>query len=190
MARNEIPQMITLVGPKHVGKTSVGKALARMTGATFIDLDEVIEKKAGCSPRALFEQGPEIFRAAEAEAAALIVTEARENAPIVLASGGGIVDNPAAFDALRGRSVLVYLELDASRAWERIRAAAERSGSLPPFLRGDDPQSIHRNLHERRAAAYRAAADLIVNAAEGGPAKTAAAVLEKVRAMGLAARKL
>ncbi len=181
MARVLLPQLITLVGPKHVGKTSVGKSLARLMEARFFDLDSIIEERTGLSPRTLFERSPETFRTAEAEAAAWIVGEIRQDAPIVLAAGGGLIDNPPALSEFSGKSVLVYLELDAKRAWERIRAAAERSGTLPPFLRGDDPEGIHRALHERRAAEYRKAATLTVDASDSSPAKIAALVLKELR---------
>jgi shikimate kinase len=67
-------ETVLLVGPKHSGKTSAGRALARLwTGknapaAFFTDLDELVEDRTGKSPRALYGEGPEIFRKAEADA--------------------------------------------------------------------------------------------------------------------------
>jgi shikimate kinase len=73
--------VIIIVGPKHSGKTSAGRALARLWEgvaggpepvwpgiARFIDLDELVEARTGKSPRFLYRTGPEVFRKAEAEA--------------------------------------------------------------------------------------------------------------------------
>ncbi len=167
------PQVVTLVGPKHTGKTYAGKALARLIGGRFVDLDEFIEKRTGKTPRTLFEEGVEVFRDAEARAAEALAEgdaparEAPEDHPgavLVVAAGGGLVDNPRALEALRRIGRLVSLRVAAETAWERVAAAAERTGSLPPFLRGDDPQGTHRALHERRTAAYGRIADVEINA--------------------------
>ncbi|MDR0997648.1 MAG: hypothetical protein LBL70_01155, partial [Treponema sp.] len=67
-------EIILLTGPKHSGKTSAGRALVRLLAektdpaASFIDLDELVEDRTGKSPRALYREGPEIFRKAEADA--------------------------------------------------------------------------------------------------------------------------
>jgi shikimate kinase len=63
-------------------------------------------------------------------------------------------------------------------AWARIKAAADESGELPPFLNTDDPQKTHRQLHERRAKLYRELAGFTVSAGNT-PEETAA----KMRAL-------
>jgi shikimate kinase len=162
-----ITPVIVLVGPKHTGKTSAARELARLLGSPWADLDALVEEQAGKSPRALYQEGPEVFR--EAEQQALEGLLAREEG--VIAAGGGIVDNQAAWGLLTGgRFFLVYLEVPVEIAWERIRRAAaspaENPQGLPPFLDTLDPQETHRQLHERRGAAYREAAHLVI-AAEG-----------------------
>lgn len=154
---------VFLVGPKHAGKSSAGRALASRCGGRFIDLDEVIARQSGKSPRALYAGGPDIFRKAEAAAlASLLVADA--GGLWIIAAGGGIIDNPLALVLLDGTDVFltVYLEVAPETAWERISG----EGELPPFLRTEDPQAAHRALHERRAAAYRRFARLCI-AAEG-----------------------
>jgi len=168
-------EIIALTGPKHSGKTSVGRLLAVLCGAQFIDLDDRIQARSGRSPRQLYEQGPAVFREAEDQAlTALIAETAALAGRMVLATGGGIIDNPAAMEKLRGSARLVCLDTDAATAWQRIRRSADREGSLPPFLRAVDPESAHRELHERRMSAYRSLADTSVSTAGREPTAIAA----------------
>ena len=59
--------MITLTGFMGSGKTTVGKVLADFLGCPFMDLDELVVKKAGKSIPEIFAQdGEPAFRALEA----------------------------------------------------------------------------------------------------------------------------
>jgi shikimate kinase len=175
-------RFIVLVGPKHSGKTSAGKALASLLSCGFVDLDELIAQKSGKSPRALYNEGPEIFRKAEARAlAALLESEMTGTSSfLVIASGGGLVDNPDALSVM-GRFPItsVFLDVSAKAAWERIRA----EGELPPFLRTEDPEGTHRTLHERRAAAYRQLASLAIKADGKSPLEIAREVRDGLGAV-------
>ncbi|MDR2741460.1 MAG: shikimate kinase [Treponema sp.] len=165
---------IILLGPKHSGKTSTGRELAKLLGGPFIDLDELIEAQTGKSPRALFKESPGVFQAAELRALeSLFVLRAVEGlaegadsgVPQVIATGGGIIDNAGARRLLLAEDggFLVNLEVSAETAWERVSLEAVRSGELPPFLDAENPREIHHLLHERRAAAYREIARLTVS---------------------------
>jgi shikimate kinase len=198
--------LILIVGPKHSGKTSAGKALARLWGgeggvigggalpgaAIFIDLDEVVEARAGKSPRLLYREGPEIFRRAEEEALRSLLEDPRRGegcagGPVtIVAAGGGLADNREALELVkRDRlALMVYLDVPAETAWERIRAAADKTGELPPFLNTENPRETHRRLHERRGAVYRELAALSLRAG-ATPEETAAVMLRCLRAPGL-----
>ena len=165
-------RFIVLVGPKHSGKTSAGKALASLLSCGFVDLDDLIAQKSGKSPRTLYGEGPEIFRKAEAAAlAALLESEtAGPFSSLVIAAGGGLADNPDALSVM-GRFPItsVFLDVSTKAAWERIQA----EGELPPFLRTENPEGTHRALHERRAAAYRQLASLAIKADGKSPLEIA-----------------
>ncbi|MDR2136051.1 MAG: shikimate kinase [Treponema sp.] len=211
--------MIIIVGPKHAGKTSAGKALARLwegggaeiggaggnspgsggaggggpeaaalgAAARFIDLDELVESREGASPRLLYRAGPGVFRKAEAEALRSLLEGAKleRAAPeggcvTIVAAGGGLADNREALELLNtSRALVVYLEVPAGTAWGRIRAAAELTGELPPFLDTENPQETHRLLHERRGRVYRELAEITV-AAGDSPEETAARILRRL----------
>ena len=157
-------RFIVLVGPKHSGKTNAGKALASLLSCGFVDLDDYIAQRSGKSPRALYCEGAEVFRKAEAAAlAAIFEPEAAESCPpLVIASGGGLIDNPDALISLTKNpaAIAVFLDISAGTAWKRIKA----TGELPPFLKTENPEETHRSLHERRSAAYRQLSPLVINA--------------------------
>src|SRR4030042_154772 len=97
---------IALIGFMGTGKTATGKALARELGKDFIELDAVIEKKAGKSIPDLFREDGEIcFRELEIEVTK--ETAAKKNA--VIACGGGIVLNTINIFRLKQECVIVCL---------------------------------------------------------------------------------
>ncbi|MDR1587494.1 MAG: shikimate kinase [Treponema sp.] len=187
--------IIIITGPKHSGKTSAGLALTKLfSGADgfrraadsaelcFVDLDELIERRTGRSPRALYQENRDIFREAEAEALASLIGKAAvplsapgKAAVLVIAAGGGIIDNEQALALIKKTSgaITVYLEVSADTAWNRVDASARRDGGLPPFLETENPRETHRALHERRAAAYRNFARIIIKAEGKSPEEIA-----------------
>ncbi|MDR1248200.1 MAG: shikimate kinase [Treponema sp.] len=177
MEDSSAPGIILITGPKHSGKTSAGAFLAKLLAAEFVDLDELVERQTGKTPRALFREGSGLFRQAETRAlSSLLSAEPRESGvPLVVAAGGGLIDNAGARELLRRPefsgtgTVIVCLEVTADTAWERILAEAERTGEWPAFLNAEDPRQANAAIHERRGAAYREIAALTVN----GEGKTA-----------------
>jgi len=168
---------VILTGPKHSGKTSVGKALASLCSCEFIDLDELILQRTGKSPRQLYSEGTEVFQKAEAEAAAALLGADGGEGQRVIAAGGGIIDNAEAAAALKKSGATVaYLDISAESAWDRIAS----SGELPPFLRTDNPRETHRILHERRAAAYLQIADTIIETGTKTPQEIAKEILNRL----------
>jgi len=153
---------IILTGPKHSGKTKAGKALASLCSCEFVDLDELIEQRTGKSARQLYIEGKEIFQKVEAEAVESLANGSGGGQPRIFATGGGIIDNQEAIAIIKKlNAVVVYLNISAAAAWDRI---AKSPGGLPPFLQTENPQETHRALHERRAAAYSQMADIVIEA--------------------------
>ncbi|AEJ20190.1 shikimate kinase [Gracilinema caldarium] len=186
MEQYHIPSIIILVGPKHSGKTSTGRALANLISGTFFDLDNEITRIYGKSPRELFNEGEQIFRNAELEAVQKLLQLINNKdtsylaKPIIVATGGGIVDNFKAITLLQQTGFIIYLELSSQTAWERIWYTAERSGDLPPFLKTENPETTHRNLHVRRSQLYRDLANLIIDAEIEPPEARAQEILKKL----------
>ena len=102
---------LVLIGMPGCGKTTVGTALARLTGREAIDLDAMIEDRAGRSiPEIFAAEGEAGFRAREAAAAA----EAGKRTGVILLTGGGVVKTPANDAALRQNGRIYHLIRDLS----------------------------------------------------------------------------
>ena len=87
---------LVLVGLPGSGKSVVGRRLAQRHGATYIDLDGVIEREDGRSIPTIFaEDGEPAFRALErAAVAGLGPADPDPEVRRVIASGGGTVVDP------------------------------------------------------------------------------------------------
>ncbi|MFQ3547413.1 MAG: shikimate kinase [Termitinemataceae bacterium] len=181
--------IVFLVGPKHSGKTSTGKALAKLSQGTFLDLDDEMAAITGKSPRQLFTEGETIFRTAELESLTRLIQRitttlqngySRIKQPIIIATGGGIADNPPALKILQNNGYIVYLAVSPRTAWERILQSVNRSGSLPPFLQTEHPEKTHEELFSRRAQIYASIAHLIIDGELEPPERRAELIYYKI----------
>ncbi|MBR6864867.1 MAG: shikimate kinase [Bacteroidales bacterium] len=101
--------MVTLTGFMGSGKSTVGKVLADFLGCPFLDLDDLVVKKAGKSIPDIFAQdGEAAFRQLEARLLRQTVEKYAEGT-VVLALGGGAVLAPASAALLHDKTVCIYL---------------------------------------------------------------------------------
>ncbi len=120
---------IILVGMPGSGKTSIGKALAKMTGRRFVDTDSMVEKEAGRSIPEIFRtDGEAAFRALETEA----VSVAGKESGLVIATGGGVVVKEENYPLLHqnGRIFWIQRDLDALTVEGRPLSASTGIGTL------------------------------------------------------------
>lgn len=76
-----------LIGYMGSGKTTLGRAVAARTGIRFIDLDDYIEEREGCSIKEIFaSRGEDAFRAIERDA----LQEVSRMADTLVACGGAL----------------------------------------------------------------------------------------------------
>ncbi len=165
---------VFLVGPMGVGKSTIGRQLAKLLKMDFIDCDHEIERRTGVTIAVIFEiEGEAGFR--EREAAALAeLTGDRQG--LILATGGGAVLRPANRDLLRSRGVVVYLHADIEILLRRTQHDRRR-----PLLQTADPRTRMRELLEQRDPLYREVADLVVETDQRSPAKLAREVADKLK---------
>ena len=102
---------IVLIGMPGSGKSSVGAKLAELTGREAIDLDTLIEQRAGTTISDIFaKQGEAAFRALERE----VTAEAGKLTGKILLTGGGVVKDSRNYAPLRqnGRIYHIIRDLD------------------------------------------------------------------------------
>ena len=130
---------IVLIGMPGCGKSTIGAALAALTGREAVDIDAEIERRTGCPIPEIFARGGEAeFRALERQATA----EAGKRTGCILLTGGGAVKTPENYGALRQNGRIYHLLRDV--------------GTLPtdgrPLSQGADLAAMWRErkpLYER-----------------------------------------
>ena len=143
---------VVLCGFMGCGKSSVGRAAAKAAGWEFVDADSLIAEAAGLSIPAIFAQkGEGWFRALERE----IADELGYLRRVVVATGGGMLADPANAARLAGRATVVYLESPFPQCWRRI------AHSSRPLVARLGREGLAR-LYRERAGHYRAAAGQVV----------------------------
>ena len=112
--------MVALTGFMGSGKTTVGKVLADFLGCPFMDLDDLVVKKAGKSIPDIFAQdGEPAFRQLEAQVLRKTVEKYAESTA-VLALGGGAVLAPSSAALLHEKTVCIYLRASLETLLARL----------------------------------------------------------------------
>ena len=100
---------IVLIGMPGCGKTSVGQALAALSGRDAIDLDQRIVEKAGRSiPEIFAAEGEGAFRTLERE----VTTEVGKLSGKIILTGGGVVKDPRNYAPLHQNGRIYHLLRD------------------------------------------------------------------------------
>ncbi len=159
---------VYLTGFMGVGKSAVGRRLARRLGRRFVDLDASIERAAGATVAQVFaKRGEKSFRRLEHAA----LSRAAKQPGAVVALGGGALLDPRNRALVARTGTLV--RLTCSRA-ELVRRLRPHRASRP-LLAGGSLTARVAALQKARRTAY-AGADITVSTT----GLTTAAVAAKV----------
>jgi shikimate kinase len=139
-------QNIALIGFMAVGKSAVGRTLAKRLRRRFVDLDRQIEKAAGMKVRDIFEQkGESFFRQCEKQTLADVLREENQ----VIATGGGVVLDDDNLALLREKTLLVCLSASTDAIMHRVG-----SGTSRPLLKGPNRRERIEELVLARQKRY------------------------------------
>ena len=137
---------IVLTGMPGSGKSTVGKLL-ELDGFSFLDTDEVIEQRCGCSICDLIkEKGEPYFRDLETE----VIREVSSNSCRIISTGGGAILREENVRCLKRNGRLYFLNAELSR----LQATNSRPLS-------DTVEKLKR-LYMERMPVYQKSADMVV----------------------------
>lgn len=139
---------IVLIGYRGSGKSTIGKRLADRLWQPFVDVDDLIVKKAGKNIKQIFEQdGEPAFRELEAEA----VREVCKLSEHVIGLGGGTLGREANRQAIRdaGHKV-IYLKCEPAELHRRIQSDPQSAETRPNLTAlGGGIEEVKKMLAER-----------------------------------------
>jgi shikimate kinase len=146
---------IYLIGLMGVGKTTIGKQLAKALQRPFYDSDKVIEDCMGVDIPTIFSyEGEEGFRLREQA----VIRQLTAIPGIVMATGGGSVIRAENREALKSSGFVVYLHCSIDKILYRTRHDTQR-----PLLRTDNPRQRLQSLLADRDPLYMACADFKID---------------------------
>ncbi|WP_311550175.1 shikimate kinase [Prevotella aurantiaca] len=151
------PKRIIIIGYMGAGKTTLGRALSKILGFSFYDLDWYIETRMRKSIAQIFEQrGEEGFRTIECN----MLHEVAEFENVIISCGGG---TPCFFDNmeyLNQQGETVYLNATTDIICKHL----DMSKNVRPLLQGKSSEEVKSFVDEqvsKRNAFYMKAKHII-----------------------------
>lgn len=152
--------VITLIGYRGTGKSTVATALAAHLRWTGVDADEQIEALAGKSIQRIFaEDGEAEFRRLERETMQHLLSEGDR---LVIAAGGGAILDEQTREDMKQAGPVVWLTAPVDTILVRI-SGDETTASRRPNLTAQGGRDEVEQLLAQREPLYRQTASLIVD---------------------------
>jgi len=144
-----VKKNLVLLGMMTVGKTTLGKIVAKNLGLSFIDTDEHIEKKNSMRVSEIFEKkGEKFFRLEEKREINKIL---KKNECVISLGGGAFVDKALRNNILKN-SISIWLDLSIKILSQRAKWNKKR-----PLLKKTNNFEIIRDIYEKRKNIYKMA---------------------------------
>jgi len=161
---------LVLIGPMGVGKTTIGKKLAKQLGKPFVDTDKEIVKQHGAIAKIFEKSGEQHFRTLESE----FLLEALSSDSVV-ATGGGVVTQEQNREALK-RSFVIYLSTNGRHMASRLLA-----GRRPLLKNGIADWKL---IYEERKPLYEQVASVEIETSSKALNYVVAEIVELVNSRG------
>lgn len=149
---------LILIGMMGAGKTSVGARCASLLDRPFVDVDELVEATTGRSvPEIFATDGERAFRSLESAA---LRDACASPAPIVIAVGGGAMEDPEN-RRLVAHGIVVWLRAEPEELARRV--TVDGTVTRPKLAGTGEPVEVLERLLALRSDAYESLADVTVS---------------------------
>jgi len=129
-----------------VGKSTVGKKLAKKLKLKFIDIDQIVEKKEKSTIKEIFEnKGEDYFRKTEKK---ISLEELKKNNSVIALGGGAFMDTSIRKEA-KNSSVSFWLDLNLKSLFIRLKNVKKR-----PLLNQDNLEESVNKIYSERKKIY------------------------------------
>ena len=140
---------LVLLGMMAVGKTTLGKIVAKKQELKFIDIDASIEKKNSMTIKEIFKKkGEKFFRMEEENE----ILKSLEKNNCVIALGGGAFMNKTVRENILKNAISIWLSVDIKTLNQRIKWNRKR-----PLLKEENNQKKITELYAERKDIYKLA---------------------------------
>jgi len=148
---------IILIGFMGVGKTTIGKIIAKKLKLNFVDMDNYIEKTEGKSISKIFEEyGEQHFRELESESLKDLI----KSDNIVISTGGGIVTTKENSDILKKEKIVIFLDANTQTILNNLYKEIDKR----PLLRNsNNVENTISNLLNERYEKYNSICDIKID---------------------------
>ena len=134
---------LTLTGMMGVGKSSIGKILAKSLNYNFVDVDKLIEKKEGTTINLIFKnKGEKYFRKIENDISLIELKKANS----VISLGGGAFLNNTIRKATKKFSISFWLDVSIDELIKRLK----KSNNRPLLLKKNISETVKKIYFERK----------------------------------------
>ncbi len=168
-----------VIGPKGVGKSSVGTELAHLTGMVTIETDRLIEQlheeKNGhfLTCREIYlKYGEPSFREMERQ----VVQQIGEKHWQIILTGGSTMMDPNNRRVLRTNGIIIYLKAQPEVIWGRYE-----NDSIPPWFDKPDGKEKFFQQYNFQDEIYTPLSDIIIDTSTGTPTELADQIVELVK---------
>ncbi len=160
---------IVLLGMMGAGKTTVGRILAERGGGRYRDNDELVRAMSGREPAEIrATDGEAALHALESRA---LLDALRLPTPSIVGAAAAIVEDPDALTALGDDVAVIWLRARPETLRARIGSGVGRRAEATDL-------SWLARQSQAREAAYRRAADLVVDVDDLGPGAVADRIID------------
>lgn len=148
---------IILIGFMGVGKTTIGKIIAKKLKLNFVDMDNYIEKREGKSISKIFEEyGEQHFRELESESLKDLIKI--DN--IVISTGGGIITTKENSDILKKEKIVIFLDANTQTILNNLYKEIDKR---PLLSNSKNVENTISNLLNQRYEKYNSICDIKID---------------------------